>query len=267
MRTKHILLTALVALVTLSSCDSVVSKPQFTYAPWTDLTAYFDLSKIEKLSGSNMFTFNSYEISQGRLPMTSDRLESGEYNAMILGAGVWMRSKPIVAGYTKRAQLNTGHYFVVTKHNFFANGRYWCYGFITYPGEGVYDYGYVCSDYVVSTEQFEMVQKYLFQQGSNLNYKTESKMLRAAADILLKFEADKRHPNLSVSMLNHYPFGQHTLVVYQIRNYSTQENNCMLAIVQFFNDNNDFVILGIVPGNGINQIQPNANGSYDVYFY
>ena len=267
MKLKHLFLVAIVALVTLSSCDGVGTKPQFTYAPWSDLAAHFDLSRIEKLSGSNMYTFNSYEISQGRLPMTSDRLEDGEYNAMILGTGVWMRSKPIVAGYTKRAQLNTGQYFVVTKHNFFDGGRYWCYGFVISPNNGAHHYGYVCSDYVVSSEQYEMVHKYLFQQGSNLSYKTDSKMLRAAADVLLKLEADKRHPNLSVSMLNQYPFGQHTIVAYQIRDYSLQENNCMLAIVQFFNDDNEFVVLGIVPGNNVNQIQPNANGSYDVYYY
>ena len=267
MKTKHLFLMAIVALVTLSSCGGSEEKgSDLSYAPWTDLSMHFDLSKVKKLDGSNILSFNSYELTNSRLPMNSDRLNQGEYNAVILGTGVWMRSKPVVAGSTKRAQLNTGRRFVVTQYNLFANGRFWHYGFVTYPGEDVLDYGYVCSDYVVGYEQYEVLKRYVFNKSSNLNYGTPSKILHAVADVLLKLDADKRMASLSVVKLNEYPFGMHTIVAYQIRDYSLPNNNCMLAIVQFNNNNNDFVVLGVVPGNVVNQVQPNVNGSYDVYF-
>lgn len=265
MKTKQLLIMAIVALVVLTSCGGGSKKADLSYAPWPDLSAHFDLEKVTHVKGNNMLTFNSYEISQGKVPITSDRLENSEYSAMILGTGVWVRTQPLVAGKTKDFQVGTGNEFYVTRHNFYANGRYWCYGFVM-SGPFFDHYGYVCSDFIVSSDQYAMVQKYLFQRGSNLNYKSDSKILRAAADVLLKLQADKRHPNLYVSMLNQYPFGQHTIVTYQIRDLNLQSNNCMLAVVQFFNANNDFVVLGIVPGNVVNQIQPNANGSYDVYF-
>lgn len=267
MKPSNLLVVMFVALAALTSCggqneDSV----NLSYAPWTDLSAYFDLSSVKKLEGSNILTFNSYEMTNGRLPMTSDRIDNSEYSAVILGTGVWMRSQPVIKNSTKRTQLNTGRVFVVTKHNIFANNRFWHYGYVTYPGEDVYDAGYVCADYVVGKEQYAMIKKYLFQQGSNLNYTTPSKMLHAAADVLLKFRADILMPNLYVSMLNQYPLGMHTIVVYQIRDYGAPSNNCMLAVVQFDNNNNSFKVIGIVPGYTVNQVQPNANGSYDIYF-
>ena len=267
MKTKHFLIMAIVALATLSSCggSQEAKAPEFSYAPWTDLSMHFDLSKINRLNGSNMLSFNSYELTHGRLPMTSERLEQGEYRAVILGTNVWMRTKPVVANSTKYQKYNTGQHFVVTRHNFFANGRFWHYG--VFPYLDYYEQGYICSDYVVSVEQFEVLKRYVFNKSSNLNYGTPSKILHAVADVLLKFDADKRMASLSVVKLNEFPFSMHTIVAYQIRDYSMPNNNGMLAIVQFNNANNDFIVLGVVPGNAINQVQPNMNGSYDVYFY
>ncbi len=267
MKTRHLIIMALAAVMTLTSCISGPKSAGLSYAPWVDLNAHFDLESVTKLDGSNMFTFNSFTMTQNRLPITSERLENSEYAARILGTGVAMRMKPIVSRSNKIATLSTGQHLTVTQHNLYANGRYWCYGYFQYWGEDVYDKGYVCSDYIVSAEQYEMVQKYLFQQGSNLNIKTQSKFLRAAADVLLKLEADKRMPNLSVMMLNQYPVGMHTIVAYQIRDYGMTANNCMLAFVQFNNANNEYVIIGVVPGNGVNNVMPNPNGSYDIYFY
>lgn len=268
MKIRNLFIMAFAAVMMFTSCGGVVETgPELSYAPWLDLNSHYNLETVTKLEGSNTLKFNSYQISQGRIPFVSDRLENGEYAARILGTGVSMRSKPIVANYNKRATLNTGHSLMVTQHNLFSNGRYWCYCYFRYPGEDVYEKGYVCSDYIVSAEQYEMVYKYLFQQGSNLSIKTPSKMLRAAADVLLKLQADIRHPNLSVQMLNSINHGEHTIVTYQIRDLGIIQNNTLLAVVQFFNNNNDFVVLGVVPGTMINNVMRNADGSYDVYFF
>ena len=274
MKTKHLFLMAIVALVTLSSCGGSEEKSKGTglsYAPWTDLSMHFDLTKVKSLSGSNVLSFNSYELTSARLPMTSERLEQGDYNAVVLGTSVWMRTKPVVANSTKYQRFNTGQRFVVTRHNFFTNGRFWHYGMFPiwdkYSDGYFSQQGYICSDYVVSVEQYEILKRYVFNNSSNINYGTPSKELHAVADVLLKLDADKRMTNMSVVKLNEFPFAQHKVVAYQFRDYSMPNNNCMLAIVQFNNTTNDFVVLGIVPGNAVNQIQPNVNGSYDVYFY
>ena len=85
MKTKQLLIMAIVTLVVLTSCGGGSKKADLSYAPWPDLSAHFDLEKVTHVKGNNMLTFNSYEISQGKAPITSDRLENSEYSAMILG--------------------------------------------------------------------------------------------------------------------------------------------------------------------------------------
>lgn len=271
MRHKLLFVAVLASLSMLTACLEFKHKapeaPSLSYAPWVDLNMHFNLESVQKLEGGNSFKFNSYEIAQSRVPWTSDRLDNSEYSAKILGTGVSMRTQPVVAYYTKCETLNTGHSLMVTQHNQYYNGRYWCYCYFRYPGTDVYQRGYVCSDYIVSAEQYDMVSTYLFKQGSNLNIQTPSKFLRAAADVLLKLEADKRRPNLSMQMLSNVNYGEHTIATYQVRDFGSAQNNTLLAVVQFFNNNNDFLVLGVVPGVAVNNVLRNANGSYDVYFY
>ncbi len=270
MKHKLLFVAVLASLSMLAACNFIEKSPKgavVSYAPWADLNIHFDLNAVQKLEGGNSLKFNSYEIAQSRVPWTSDRLDNAEYSAKVLGTGVSMRSQPVIASYTQRNVLNTGYSLTVTKHNEYHNGRYWCYCYTMFPGADWYERGYVCSDYIVSAEQYEMVYAYLFKQGSNLSIQTPSKFLRAAADVLLKFEADKRHPNLSVQMLSNVNYGEHTIATYQIRDLGLAQNNTMLAVVQFFNNNNDFIVLGVVPGVAVNNVLRNADGSYDVYFY
>ncbi|MBQ6613247.1 MAG: hypothetical protein IIX19_05945 [Alistipes sp.] len=267
MKTKHLFIAAIVAILTMTSCSMFGGGDgsRFTYAPWPDLSAHFDLSKIETMEGSNILKFNTAAITAGRVPMTSDRLDNGEYNATVLGRSVVLRSNPVVSAYTKITNINTGDKLTVTRNCGYQNGHYWSYVYVN-TGRAAGYQGFVCTDFIVGSEQYEMIDQYVIRSGSNLSiYYTDSKKLHAIADVLIKFQADKRHPNLNVSLLNEYPFGHQSIVVYQIRDYGMQNNNCMLAIVQFTQNSNDFVVLGVVPGNTINSIQP-IGGSYDVYF-
>lgn len=266
MKTRHLFFAALVVILSMTSCLPGGGEPKFKYAPWPDLNAHFDLSKIEEMEGSNILKFNTAAITANRLPLTSSRISNGEYNATVVGRSVVLRSQPIVAGYSKITNVNTGDKLTVTRNCGYQNGHYWSYVYVN-TGRAAGAQGFVCTDYIVASEQFEMIDQYIIRSGSNLSvYYTDSKKLHAIADVLIKFQADKRHPNLGVSLLNEYPFGHQSIVVYQIRDYGMQNNNCMLAIVQFTQGSNDFVVLGVVPGNTINSIQP-IGGSYDVYFY
>ena len=266
MKLKHLFVT-LVSLVALSSCATTPAEQGngLTYAPWTDISYHYDLSKVKVLEGG-MRSFNSLDISYGKQIFSSDRINNNEYNATVLGTSVCLRSQPVVRNSSKRSLLNTGDKLTVMRPIGFMNGKYWDYVYVN-TGYSMGLEGYVCSDYVVSQEQAEIIQGYVFQNGSNLNLATPSKILRAIADVLLKFDVNKRHLNLSVQMLSNINYGEHTIVTYQIRDLGIAENSTMLAVVQFFNSNNDFIVLGVVPGTGVNNVLRNANGSYDVYFY
>ena len=262
---KHLFVTFLLSLTLLCSCSgSKEEEKSLSYSPWVDLSEHFDLSSV-KVSESGLRSFNSLDISYNKQLVAAERLDNAGYNATVLGTNVLLRSQPIVSNSTRRAYLNTGDKLTVMRPIGFMNGKYWDYVYVN-TGYSMGCEGYVCSDFIVSQEQAEMIHGYILRQGSNLNIATPSKMLRAIADVLLKFEVNKRPPNISVQMLDNINYGEHTIVTYQIRDFGIAENNTMLAVVQFFNSNNDFMVLGIVPGNSVNNVLRNPNGSYDVYF-
>lgn len=272
MKRKLLFIAMLLSLVTLSSCTNFglkkgkpeIEKKSFVYAPWVDLSRYFDLDKIQ-VSESGLKSFNSLDISYGKQLFAGQRHDNSVYNATVLGTGVRLRSQPTIEKSSIRSSLNTGDKLSVLRSIGYMNGKYWDYVYVN-TGCSMGREGYVCSDFIVSQEQAEIIHGYIFRDGSNINVSTPSKMLRAIADILLAFEVNLRHPNIGVQMLNDINYGEHNIVTYQIRDYSIAENNTMLAVVQFFSTNNDFVVLGIVPGNNVNNVVRNPNGSYDIHF-
>ncbi len=251
------------ALLTLSSCNNPKTA-NLSYAPWPDLSNHFDLNTV-KCTGPNICTFNTYEISNGKIPWASQLISNRQYNATVLGTGVWIRSSPTISQYTKVCQVNTGNNLLVYRSEGYHNGKYWSYVRVN---SGYYKgcEGYICTDYIVEHKQYEMFKKYILKGGSNMTIATESKYLNAIADILIKFQADIRHPNLMVNMLNTQYAGNTMIVTYQIRDFGIVGNNSMVAFVQFFPDNNDYRVLGVVPGISGNQIMQRPDGSLDISF-
>lgn len=261
---KQLFFTLIASVVMLCACGGHGVRPQSGYAPWVDLSMHYDLSKVRNNGG--MKSFNTVELTHGKVPFANERFGNNEYNATVVGLNVCLRSQPIVRNSTKRGHVHTGDKLTVLRPIGYANGKFWDYVYVN-SGLCAGREGYICTDYIVTQEQYEMIDYYALYTGLNLDYSTPSKLLQAVSDVLLKLDAHRNHPNLTVSLLSKLPFGNEQIVVYQIRNNSIAGNNSLIAVVQFFNNNNDYVVLGVVPGNGCNNVSRNPNGSYDVYFY
>lgn len=251
------------AFIILFGSKSSVEADSHGYAPWVDLGLYFDLDKV--VEEEDFAHFNSYEIGSDRLALTREYATEGEYPAVVLGTGVWVRSYPQLKNRTKRCQVQMGDQLMVTRSAGYSNGSYWSYVSVL-SGRRAGKEGYISNDYIIEQEKYDMLERYIFTGNSNMNAKTSSKYLNAIATVLLKLDVNKRYPNLEVTMLDTAVIGYNTVVTYRIQDMNMAKNGSLLAFVQFFNNNNDFVVLGIVPGSGVNQIQPNANGSYEIYF-
>lgn len=247
----------------LSGC-SFFEKKELSYAPWPDLSNHFDLSTI-KCTGDNIYTFNTYEISNGKIPWANQLISNRQYNAIVLGTGVAIRETPTVSPYNRICQVNTGNNLLVYRSEGYRNGKYWSYVRVN-SGPYYGCEGYICTDYIVEAKQYEMVKNYILKGGSNMTIGTESKYLNAIADILIKLQADIRHSNLMVNMLNTQYAGNNMVVIYQIRDLNIAGNNSMVAFVQFFPDSNDYRVLGVVPGISGNQIVQQPDGSLNISF-
>ena len=251
------------AFIIIGGSDSKSASEVQGYAPWTDLSAYYNLGAI--VEEDDFCHFNSFEISSDRLPLTREPIVEGEYPAVVLGTGVWVRSYPQLKNRTKRCQVQTGDRLLVTRTVGYSSGCHWSYASVL-SGRRAGKEGYISNDYIIEQEKFDVLQRYILSGGSNMNVMTSTRYLNAIATVLCKLNVHMRYPNLEVSMLDTAVLGNNTVVTYRVHDLNIAENSTLLVFVQFFGTSNDYIVLGVVPGSGVNYVAQSANGSYDIYF-
>ena len=251
------------AFIILNGSDSDSDVEVHGYAPWADLGAYYNLDAVVEEAGFNRF--NTYELTHDRLALRREHIVEGEYSAVVLGTGVWVRSYPQLKNRTKRCQVQTGDKLLVTRSAGYSDGSYWSYASVL-SGRRAGKEGYISNDYIIEQEKFDVLQRYILSGGSNMNVATPAKYLNAIATVLVKLNVHKRYPNLLVSMLDTAVLGKNVIVTYKIHDQNVVNNSTLLVFVQFFGNNNDYIVLGVVPGTSVNHITPNVNGSYDMYY-
>lgn len=249
----------------------IIESPQsaddsaLTYAPWPDLAEHYDLKRVDVVD-STLYHFNSFDIAQGCVPFLSEHVAEQQYEATVLGTGVWIRSYPELKNRRKRCQVRSGDKLTVLRSIDFNNGKHWHYVKLA-SGRRAGTEGYISSDDVIEQNRYDMLERYVFVERSNLNEKSPKKYLHAVAAVLLKLGAEKDNVDLDVAIIDTSVFEKQSVVTFQISNRHLASNASMIAVVQFYNDNDDFMVLGIVPGQSINRVELAENGSYDVYYY
>ena len=238
---------------------------KLSYAPWPDLGEHYNLSYVNMLE-DGVSHFNSFEISQGCIPFTGDFSADGEYDATVIGTGVWVRSYPRLNNRYKRCQVRNGDQITVLRSMGNTDGKTWCYAKIN-SGRRAGKEGFICTDYIIEQGRYDLLKRYVLDAECNVDLKSPTKYLRSIAAVMSKLDVNQETRNLSVMMLDEATFDQQTIVTFQLRDHNIADNGSLLAFVLFFDHNDDFVVLGIVPGNDINSILPNQNHSYDIYYY
>lgn len=263
MKLKKLFISAVIAVaaITFSGCfDRGLS-----YDPWVDLSNHFDLGKVEIME-AGYCRFNSFELCEGLTPYRNERLNDQEYTATVLGRNVLLRSEPKISPRTVRGSVNTGDIISVLRASEFMNGKFWNYVYVS-SGRSAGKYGYICTDYLIEQEQYRVLSTHVFaSRNSNLSDRAESKYLNAISSILLKLKVDEYCRNISADVVDAQAYGNQAIVAFRICNFDVRENDSLLAFVQFIQNENDFVVLGVVPGRTVHSIQPHPNGSYTIEY-
>ena len=251
------------AYIIIGGSDAKSDVAEHNYAPWTDLGQYYNLGVIVNEEG--LYHFNSFDISHECEAFTYEPTVEGEYQAVVLGTGVWVRSYPQLKTRTKRCRVQTGDRLLVERQAGYSNGINWSYVSVL-SGKRAGKEGYIPNDYIIEQEKFDVLQRYIFDGETNISASTSSEQLNAIATVLVKLNAHLRYPNLEVTMLDSVKLDSNTIGTYRIHDLNIAENSTLLAFVQYFANSADYVVLGVVPGTGVDSVKQNENGSYDIYF-
>lgn len=248
------------AFIVLSLCSW--TRTPLSYSQWANLSSYFNLNAV--YASGNTYNFNSYDIC--RNTWHSHRFNDNEYFGTVLGQNVMLRSRPIVSQSTVIGSVNTGDRLYIPGYTEYSNGRLWNKVRVDSGRSSGY-WGYVCADYIIEQEKYQVLRNYVFSANSNISIKSDSKYLNAIAEILLRLNVNNYRPYLSVNLVGSRQFGNQNIQIFRIRNLGINDNDTLLAYVQFTQGSNNYTVIGIVPGQNPHNISQRYDGSFDISFY
>lgn len=241
--------------------------PRFDYGPWNDLNYYFDCNNVGMLA-RDRFTVRTSELCVNTKNWRSPLLASGEREAYVFA--------------TPELCIRTEH--PSNPKSYIVNGL--CYGVkvrvleecadniakveyvsgqTKHPIDGSL-VGYVSREYLTSERVYNLMNRYVLpSEAAEARFKV-SKWRLAAADIISAVGATHDGPNITIDVEKVVVVerDKESVVVFGLEREDSDVK--LLAIVEFFAADNEYRILGIIPGEMVEDVRFYNTGDYVVRY-
>lgn len=241
--------------------------PRFDYGPWNDLNYYFDCNNVGMLA-RDRFTVRTSELCVNTKNWRSPLLASGEREAYVFA--------------TPELCIRTEH--PSNPKSYIVNGL--CYGVkvrvleecadnvakveyvsgqTKHPIDGSL-VGYVSREYLTSERVYNLMNRYVLpSEAAEARFKV-SKWRLAAADIISAVGATPDGPNITIDVEKVVVVerDKESVVVFGLTREDSDVK--LLAIVEFFAADNEYRILGIIPGEMVEDVRFYNTGDYVVRY-
>lgn len=241
--------------------------PRFDYGPWNDLNYYFDRNNVGMLA-RDRFTVRTNELCVNAKNWRSPLLASGEREAYVFA--------------TPELCIRTEH--PSNAKSYIVNGL--CYGVkvrvleecegniakveyvsgqTKHPVDSLL-VGYVSREYLTSERIYNIMNRYVLpSEDAEARFKV-SKWRLAAADIISAVGATPDGPNITIDVEKVVVVerDKESVVVFGLEREDSDVK--LLAIVEFFAADNEYRILGIIPGERVEDVQFYNTGDYVVRY-
>lgn len=247
--------------------DDIVEVPGFDYGPWNDLNDYFDYNNVGML-GHDRYTFRTSELCVNAHKWRKPSLAKGETEAYVFA--------------TPELVIRTEH--PSNPDSFIVNGL--CYGVKLRVLE-IYDdnyakveylegetrhpieddlVGYVSTEFIASATNFDLMSRYVLTDESAQKSFSVSKWRLAAADVMYAVGATRAKANVSIAVdkVVVVKSDKESVVVFGIKRDDSDVK--LLAVVEFFGADNEYRILGIIPGEKVEDVRFYSTGDYAVIY-
>ena len=241
--------------------------PRFDYGPWNDLNYYFDRNNVGMLA-RDRFTVRTNELCVNAKNWRSPLLASGEREAYVFA--------------TPELCIRTEH--PSNAKSYIVNGL--CYGVkvrvleecegniakveyvsgqTKHPVDSLL-VGYVSREYLTSERIYNIMNRYVLpSEDAEARFKV-SKWRLAAADIISAVGATPDGPSITIDVEKVVVVerDKESVVVFGLEREDSDVK--LLAIVEFFAADNEYRILGIIPGERVEDVQFYNTGDYVVRY-
>ena len=126
--------------------------------------------------------------------------------------------------------------------------------------------GYVSTEFIASAKNFDLMSRYvLTDEAAEKSFKV-SKWRLAAADVMYAVGATRAKANVSIAIdkVVVVKNDKESVVVFGIKRDDSDVK--LLAIVEFFGADNEYRILGIIPGEKVEDVRFYSTGDYAVIY-
>ena len=241
--------------------------PRFDYGPWNDLNYYFDCNNVGMLA-RDRFTVRTNELCVNAKNWRSPLLASGEHEAYVFATPeLCIRTEH--PSNPKSYIVNGLCYGVKVRvleecADNIAKVEYVC-GETKHPVEGEL-VGYVSREYLTSERIYNIMNRYVLpSEAAEARFKV-SKWRLAAADIISAVGATPNGPNITIDVEKVVVVekDKESVVVFGLEREDSDVK--LLAIVEFFAADNEYRILGIIPGERVEDVRFYNTGDYAVRY-
>lgn len=233
---------------------------EFDYDVWTDMNYRYNYKSITAL-GYNRYKFRTTNLDYtpiDRMPHKFHVSDTGYVTPDVLRvrnvAYASEDKKSILAGICYGAEVRIKELYPNNWARIeYINGKY----------EGVLRGDlYVCMDFLLPKDKFKILDRHIIANEDDLKRFEFSKWSIAAADAITLAGATPYGIKIDVEIdyVKRFEGTKNSVVAFRL---SRKDSNVrLLAIIEFFEDNNNYRILAIIPGMSVDDINYYRDGDY-----
>jgi hypothetical protein len=239
-------------VVAIEDEEPIFEEPRFDYGPWNDLNDYFDYNAVGMLDRER-YCFRTTELCVNKHKWRTSTLDENEEIAYVYATpALCIHSRAHSTNYSTMLNgLKLGARLKVLERlpDNWAKVEY-LDGETEKPVKEPL-VGYVSMEYITHQKMYNIMKRHILPTADDEARFKVSKWRRAASDIIYIVGATPQGPQMKVTIENVKTIArnQESVVVFGLTRSDSDIK--LLAFVEFYASDNEYRILGIIPGENV----------------
>ena len=230
------------------------------YGEWGAHIANFFRTEAIAYIGDGRYRVNTGDLCPRLNSCVNPRLEEGVATAVVFADKINMRSSASTSSSENIIhKLLFGDYVHVVA----VEEGDWAKVEVMTDEESIVE-GYVSILYLTDTARFELIKTHIAPERADRADISEAKWRRALAETMYNIGITATTPHISADVAKIYSGGDERVVVFEFSRVDSEVK--LLVALEFFEGNEEFRLLAIIPGSSVIEIDDTGDHTYDIKY-
>ena len=230
------------------------------YGEWGAHIANFFRTEAIAYIGDGRYRVNTGDLCPRLNSCVNPRLEEGVATAVVFADKINMRSSASTSSSENIIhKLLFGDYVHVVA----VEEGDWAKVEVMTDDESIVE-GYVSILYLTDTARFELIKTHIAPERADRADISEAKWRRALAETMYNIGITATTPHISADVAKIYSGGDERVVVFELSRVDSEVK--LLVALEFFEGNEEFRLLAIIPGSSVIEIDDTGDHTYDIKY-